>query len=521
MSIEYTRIAVHPFQVAQEPTLHSVYLYTLTTFFIVMMVIAFWARRKVNNVEDFIIAGRQLSVPLLSGTLIATWFGAGSLSVSADTIFHHGLRMTALEPLGLGFCLIFAGCFFARRIWHLQVLTLADIIRLRFGVVAEKLEVVISIAYLGWIAVQLLSIGHIIELVFGFDATTSIIVVTFILTSYTLLGGMWSVTLTDLVQVSLLVLGLIILCGNILASLGQDNSFQGFSYLLQHSDRDALVLIPTEKLADFQYWLSLFLLGSLGNIASQDLAQRILAAKSPSTAVNACLFSGGAYILIASIPVVIGLAGRLLLNNPDAPLGNIEGIVPLLAHEYLSPWMSVIFLLTMTAAITSSVDSALLAPASIFAQNFMKDILGSRFSTLTLTRFAIIAVAFASAALALSGAHAMDLLQSSYLLGLTPLVVVAFGLYQRRTYALPAIVALLLGLLMWFYHMAHLLFPAQIEEFFLPDWLPLPLSVLLMTIAAYLITHCLLVLTRNRHSLAVIYDADFNGESNDYSITSK
>ncbi len=516
MSTEYTRIAVHPFQVAQEPALHSVYLYTLTAFFIVMMVIAFWARRKVNNVEDFIIAGRQLSVPLLSGTLIATWFGAGSLSVSADTIFHHGLRMTALEPLGLGFCLIFAGCFFARRIWHLQVLTLADIIRLRFGVVAEKLEVVISIAYLGWIAVQLLSIGHIIELVFGFDATTSIIVVTFILTSYTLLGGMWSVTLTDLVQVSLLIIGLIILCGNILASLGQDSSVQGVSYLLQHSDRDALVLIPTERLADFQYWLSLFLLGSLGNIASQDLTQRILAAKSPSTAVNACLFSGGAYILIASIPVVIGLAGRLLLNNPDAPLGNIEegvvegvveGIVPLLAHEYLSPWMSVIFLLTMTAAITSSVDSALLAPASIFAQNFLKDILGSRFSTLTLTRFAIVGVACASAALALSGAHAMDLLQSSYLLGLTPLVVLAFGLYQRRTYALPAILTLLLGLLMWFYHMAHLLFSAQIDELPLPGWLPLPLSVLLLTITTYLVTHWLLVVSRKRHGIAAIYDS--------------
>jgi solute:Na+ symporter, SSS family len=511
MSTEYTRIAVHPFQVAQEPALHSVYLYTLTAFFIVMMVIAFWARRKVTNVEDFIIAGRQLSVPLLSGTLIATWFGAGSLSVSADTIFHHGLRMTALEPLGLGFCLIFAGCFFARRIWHLQVLTLADIIRLRFGVVAEKLEVVISIAYLGWIAVQLLSIGHIIELVFGFDATTSIIVVTLILTSYTLLGGMWSVTLTDLVQVSLLVIGLIILCGNILASLGQDDSIQGFSYLLQHSDRDALVLIPTEKLADFQYWLSLFLLGSLGNIASQDLTQRILAAKSPSTAVNACLFSGGAYILIASIPVVIGLAGRLLLNNPDAPLGymeanQIEGIVPLLAHEYLSPWMSVIFLLTMTAAITSSVDSALLAPASIFAQNFLKDILGSRFSTLTLTRYAIVAVACASAALALSGAHAMDLLQSSYLLGLTPLVVLAFGLYQRRTYALPAILTLLLGLFIWFYHMAHLLFPAQIDELPLPGWLPLPLSVLLLTVATYLISHCILVATRRRHGIGVIHD---------------
>ncbi len=506
MSTEYTRIAVHPFQVAQEPTLHSVYLYTLTTFFIVMMVIAFWARRKVNNVEDFVIAGRQLTVPLLSGTLIATWFGAGSLSVSADTIFNYGLPMTALEPLGLGFCLIFAGCFFARRIWPLQVLTLADIIRLRFGVIAEKLEVIISIAYLGWIAVQLLAIGHIIELVFGFDATTSIIVVTLLLTSYTLLGGMWSVTLTDLVQVSLLVIGLVVLCSNILTSLGQGSSVEGFSYLLKHSDPEALVLIPTEKLADFQYWLSLFILGSLGNVASQDLTQRILAAKSPSTAVNACLLSGTAYILIASIPVVIGLAGRLLLNNPDDPQTYVEGIVPLLANEFLSPWMSVIFLLTMTAAITSSVDSALLAPASIFAQNFLKDILGSRFSTLTLTRFAIVAVACASAVLALSGAHAMDLLQSSYLLGLTPLVVLAFGLYQRRTYALPAIVTLSLGLFMWFYHMAHLLFPAQIDELPLHGWLPLPLSVLLLTIAIYLISYWLLVATRKLHGIAVVYE---------------
>lgn len=466
--------------------LHSAHLYSLTGFFIFMLAIALWAGRKVKNAEDFIIAGRQLSMPLLVGTLIATWFGAGSLSISADTIFQQGLPMTALEPLGLGFCLIFAGCFYARRIWHLQVLTLADIIRQKFGPLAEKLEVMINLAYLGWIATQLLALGHIIELVFGFDATTSIVFVTLILTAYTLLGGIWSVTLTDMVQVGLLVIGLLILCVNILDALAGGTGVLSGTQLLFADSHVTGVLIPTDNLEEFRYWLSLFLLGSLGNIASQDLTQRILAAKTPDIAVKSCVTSGVIYIVIGSIPVLIGLAGRLLINDPTT-----QGIIPLLAENYLSPWLSIVFMLAMTAAITSSIDSALLAPASIFSKNLLAYYCSDRISTLTLTRLAVIAVACASAALALSGTQAIDLLQSAYTLGLTPFVILTFALYQKQTYSQPAILAMTLGLLLWLHHIIDLLFPGRL--FSLP-WadIPLPLSVLTLTLGTYITTHAIM-----------------------------
>ncbi|BFM18436.1 sodium:solute symporter family protein [Maricurvus nonylphenolicus] len=467
--------------------LHSAHLYSLTGFFIFMLAIALWARRKVNSAEDFIIAGRQLSMPLLVGTLIATWFGAGSLSVSADTIFQQGLQMTALEPLGLGFCLIFAGCFYARRIWHLQALTLADIIRHKFGPLAEKLEVMINLAYLGWIATQLLALGHIIELVFGFDATTSILFVTLILTAYTLLGGIWSVTLTDIVQVSLLVIGLLILCINILDTLvGGAGSLSGMQTVLSDAQTTSGGLIPTENLEEFRYWLSLFILGSLGNIASQDLTQRILAAKTPTIAVRSCLVSGLIYLVIGSIPVIIGLAGRLLISDPVA-----QGIIPLLAENYLSPWLSVIFMLAMTAAITSSVDSAMLAPASIFSKNLLAYYFADKVSALTLTRLAVIAVACASAALAMTGTQAIDLLQSAYTLGLTPFVILTFALYQKQTYTLPAVLAMLLGLLLWFHHIVDLLMPGRLFALPFAD-IPLPLSVLGLTLTTYILVHLIM-----------------------------
>jgi len=464
--------------------LQTTYAIALVSFFIVMFLVALWAARRVDDAEDFIVAGRGLPRIVVTGTLIATWFGAGSLTVSANMVAHEGLRITALEPFGVGFCLILAGWFYARKLWESKVLTIADLIRQRFGGIAEKLLVLYSISYFGWIAVQLLAIGHIFEMVFGLDATWSIILVTIILTVYTLLGGMWSVALTDVVQVAVLIVGLTLVTFKVLVFLGDGALWPGLEFLFTHSEKDRLVWIPTDTLAEFNYWLGLFLVGSLGSLASQDFVQRIFASKTPEIAVSSCLTSGGIYIVIAMMPVLLGMAGPLLLE-PD----QLDAVITELTMQFLSPAMSVIFILTLTAAITSTVDSAMLGPASTFSQNLLRYYFKDSVSTLSLTRYCVVVVAACSAALALSGTSAIDLLQSSYTLGIPPLVILTFALYQKQTYSTPAVLTLYMGLFVWGYDMVKILAPVDLPDLLPESIMPLPLTVLLLSIAMYVVSH--------------------------------
>ena len=79
---------------------------TIGVYLIVIFALAIWARRRVKNEEDYIVAGRRLPLSLATATLLATWFGAGTLLTATDEIRAEGLRVTALEPYGAGLCLI-------------------------------------------------------------------------------------------------------------------------------------------------------------------------------------------------------------------------------------------------------------------------------------------------------------------------------------------------------------------------------------------------------------------------------
>ena len=172
----------------------------LVVFFALMVGISLWASRRIHSGEDFIVAGRSLSGLMTTATIMATWYAAETILVTADTVRTDGIRVTVLEPLGIGLCLMISGALFARRLWDMKLLTLADVIRARFGPVAEKLQAFISISYIGWVAVQLLGLAGVFNVFFDMPLPTGIILITVVLTLYTLIGGMWSVAMTDIVQ---------------------------------------------------------------------------------------------------------------------------------------------------------------------------------------------------------------------------------------------------------------------------------------------------------------------------------
>jgi Na+/proline symporter len=400
--------------------------------------VGFWARGRVETHEDYIVAGRRLPLGLNTFTLLATWFGAGTLLTATDEIAAEGLAPALLEPYGAGVCLIVAGAFFAKPLWEMKLCTVTDFYKVKFGPRIELPCVVSSVlSFAGWVAVQLVALASVLEVLFGVPASYGIALIAVVAAGYTLLGGMWSVTITDFAQMILILVGVALLGWNAAAALG------GGAVFAKLPEAD-LRLVDTGSLAKIFAAANLFLVAALGNIPSQDLGQRLFAADSARTARLSCFAAGVLYVVFGSVPVFLGLAARAFF--PELT----EAVIPTLAKEFMSPAAMTVFLLAVLSAVLSTIDSAILAPATTLANNFLRYRFPERVSTLALCRWSTLGVAALATALAYSGARAYEMLEQAYGISLgaffAPLVI---GLLHEKPDHTGGILAMSVGLAIW------------------------------------------------------------------------
>jgi Na+/proline symporter len=423
---------------------------TLVVYVVAAFGLSFWARGRIQSAEDYVVAGRRLPLSLSSATIFATWFGAGTLLTATDEVRQGGLRMAGLDPFGAGVCLLLAGWFYAARLWKMKLLTLADFYQRRFGDRTEIVAAVVMIpGYFGWIAAQFVALASVLELFFGIDPAIGIALVAFVGAGYTLLGGMWSVTLTDAVQVVLIIVGLVVLAVVVFFELGDGSFGGGVGRLLEETPGEMLSPIPTESLVALSGWLGIFAAGALGNIPGQDLSQRIFSARSAKVAARACLVAGVAYLAVGLLPLLIGLAGNILTPDHEA------AIIPLLASLFLTKPLAVIFLLAILSAVLSTIDSAILSPATVLGQNLLGRLPHHRGDNLRLQEISVVLVTAASLAMAYLGEDAYGLLETAYEIGLVGLFVpLTFGLYTEQGGEKAALASMAVGIAFWLPHVA-------------------------------------------------------------------
>jgi Na+/proline symporter len=461
---------------------------TVVMYVVASFALSFWARGRIESAEDYVVAGRRLPLSFAWATLFATWFGAGTLLTATDEVRRGGLRLAALDPLGAGVCLLLAGWFFAGRLWNLKLLTLADFFERRFGKRAELAAAVLMIpGYLGWIAAQFVALASVLELFFGIELSVGIALVAFVGSGYTLIGGMWSVTLTDAAQVALMIFGLVVLSVVVLLELGNGSVGAGGSRLVDETPTEMLTVIPTESLFAFWSWLGVFCVGALGNLPGQDLAQRIFAAKSARVAKWACLVAGMVYLAVGALPLLIGLAGNILAPDYEA------AIIPLMASLFLTKPLAVIFLLAVLSAVLSTIDSAILSPATVLGQNILSRIPQTRVTPLRLQELSVVIISVASLGFAYLGEDAYELLETAYELGLVGLFVpLTFGLFWKTGDERAALAAMFVGMVSWLLHLA-----LGTETFF-GLGVPVGLSCAAMAALAYVITAVALPSSRDQ-----------------------
>ncbi|MCO5113864.1 MAG: sodium:solute symporter family protein [Bdellovibrionaceae bacterium] len=420
--------------------MNTFFIVALVLYLAVLMGIAIFSQRKVHNEEDFLIGGRSFNLWVTTLCLFATWFGAGTLIAATDEVAEAGLRVTALEPVGAGFCLILAGIFFAKPLWDLKITTYSDFFRQKFGKTAESLSVFINIPiYVGWVAVQYMVLANILHIFFP-SASISLLIflVCFVTMLLTLMGGLWSVSLTDSFQLVLIILGLVYLLFKVL-SLSEYGPLE----LLSFVPEEQKVFIPTDKAKSLFGWVSLFSIAAIGNLTGQDLAQRIFSANKPSTAQKGCIIAGVTYLIIGCIPVFLGLTAKLTMGQVDGP------IIPMLIKKFLDPVSGTILSITIFSAVVSTITAALLAPASLLSHNFLVQKFPNR-SKLQISRLSVVFIALISLLTALAGENVYSLLENSYAIGLVAFFVpVVMGLFTRFHDELACLVTIVLSTAIW------------------------------------------------------------------------
>lgn len=436
-------------------------------YVLLMLPIGLYARHKVKNSSDYVLAGRSLPFYMALSTVFATWFGSESILGAGSAFAEHGFRGVIEDPFGAALCLIIAGIFFNRKLYRLNFLTIGDYFKYRYNVlISTFLSIVIVISYFGWVAAQLLAMGLVISLVLPtLSLTWGILLSAAIVVAYTFFGGMYSIAWLDTIESVVIILGLFVVLVFGLSKVG------GIANVINSVPPNFWHILPESRdsITEWIVFMTALMTMGFGSIPQQDIYQRAMSAKSEKISMWASIFGGLLYLTIVMMPLFIALIARMLL--PGVFETSPERITLALVSEHTPGWVQVFFFGALISAIVSTASGALLAPGTLLAENIIKPFFAEISDNLRLhiIRLAVIVVACGGVILALNkDASIYKLVGSAYSVTLVAAFVpLAVGLYSKKATSFGALTSVIAGISVWQYaeHLVNSPIPATFYGF--------------------------------------------------------
>jgi Na+/proline symporter len=279
---------------------------------------------------------------------------------NTDLVASFGFWAGAALPLGLATCLFLTGLFFAKPMNRMNLTTLPDFYRRKYGRTAEVLaSLIMSFAYAFLLAGNLVAGGFLFEIFVGTSFELGVGIIAVLVVTYTVAGGLFSVAYTDLLQAAVALIGsvgLIVFIGTqygftIPSGMGPTNIGQ-----LTDPSQGAYINLAT-----------IVALG-LGDIVAIDFMERVFAADSPETARKAC-FIGAAGTLIIGVPFsIVALSANPILTSLGVDVGN-QAVLYSLLQNAVPPWLAALVIAGILAASFSTSDGAILGTSAVIARN--------------------------------------------------------------------------------------------------------------------------------------------------------
>jgi SSS family solute:Na+ symporter len=427
----------------------------VVAYLAVTIAIGLLAARRVSNARDYMVAGRSLPLYMNVATVFATWFGAETvLSVSA-TFARDGLSGIPGDPFGASVCLVLAALLFARLFYRMNLLTIGDFYKQRYG---KSVEVITSLAivvsYLGWTSAQMTALGLVIHVLTGgaLALNHAILLGAAVVLVYTIFGGMWSVAFTDLFQTIVILVGL-----TLVAVLVGDLAGGASKVITQAAADGKFQFFPS----DAKGWWAMagaFFAFAFGSIPQQDVFQRMTSAKDERTAVMGTILGGLIYFCFAFVPIFIAYAAVVadpsiagLFKAEDAR--EIQKVLPDLVLNKMPLWAQVMFFGALLSAILSTASGALLAPTSLFTENVLRPFvprMGDRQFLLTLRTILVTFTALALLFAMNSKSTMYEMVQNAYNVTLAgAFVPLLAGAYWKKATTQGALFASIGGVGTW------------------------------------------------------------------------
>lgn len=301
--------------------------------------------------EEFLLAGRKLSLPGFVVTLVATWYG-GILGIGENT-YSYGIQTWFIFGLPYYIFAILFAFLIAGRINETKFISIPDQFHGRFGKTAGVVSA-LYILFLASPAPYILSIGILLQFTTGLSFGLSLLMSTGLSLSYIWIGGFKAVVRTDGLQFGFMFLGFLLL----------------LIFSMKSSGPISELVLPVSHLnitggASIQYIVVWFFI-ALWTFVDPGFYQRCAAAKSPQTAKKGILISIGFWFIFDMLTLSTGLYAKALLTAGDPLFA-----YPRLGAMVLPPLAYGIFITGLLATIMSTIDSLGLISAITFGRDIL------------------------------------------------------------------------------------------------------------------------------------------------------
>ncbi len=329
-----------------------------------MLALGWYGMRRAKTREDYLVAGRNLGPGFYLGTMAATVLGGASTIGTVRLGYVHGISGFWLcAALGLG--IIGISLFLAKPLLKLKIFTVTQVLERRYNPTARHSSAAIMLVYALMIgATSTIAIGTVMQVLFGIPFWVAVLIGGGIVVAYSTIGGMWSLTLTDIVQFLIMTIGLVFILMPM--SISDAGGWDALVAKLPAS-YFSLTAIGWDTIITY------FLIYFFGIFIGQDIWQRVFTARSEGVAKVAGTAAGVYCVLYGLAAAAIGMAAKVLL--PD--LDNVNNAFASIVDATLPDGIRGLVVAAALAALMSTASAGLLAASTTAAQDLWPLLSGS------------------------------------------------------------------------------------------------------------------------------------------------
>jgi Na+/proline symporter len=408
-------------------------------YILVVLGIAVYSYARIEGTEDLLVAGFELPLPFVTGSLVASLLTATYFFTAVGLGFNAGGWEATAVLTGLGSTMILGGIIWTKPLRRLRGWTMSDYFYRRFG---ENRFIGAYAGLVMWVAFNIFLVGaltvggaYVVAAALNVSFTTAVFITAGLTAIYSMLGGLWAVAYTDTLQAVVGVFGLFFGAFLLFSDVG-------FGTLGGTSHWNVPHLLTA---GGTTFW-AFYLVFAVGDLPAADIGQRVAGSDSPNTARKAMLVAGTIIVVVGFLPGFIGEALQVLYSNPD----NAERLFIQYIDAEMNPILGGIVLSAIAAAAMSTLDSAYVAGTACLLKNVYLDFLGADPSDERLMLLSRILIAFSALVGALLAAYFQQALFLAVLtfdiIFVTLVPPLILGVYWREVNAKATLASITVGL---------------------------------------------------------------------------